>query len=228
LVILDPSPRGIILSEVINFISEGLIQIIASVDDQHGIISNYGFDINGIINLCGGLPSREIKEFVISIKSISSSTLMIDIETDMYRVNRRIDFEYKIISNILMEVFEKGNGIGTKLFCNQVKEARLKGFRKIILTAMAPDGIADWIGYYCWARLGFQMYLPDHEDFMEMMNTLNRQETSIQELLESSRGRSIWLTTGFTWEGEFYLHDSSLNLKYLRNYLLGKNKDYGV
>jgi hypothetical protein len=216
------------LSEKINFILDRLATVIFGLVDEHKVMPAYNLTKDDLINLCGGWPSEQIRSFTCFIKSVSAEALHINIETDLYKVERRINFESGLISNILMDVFEPGKGIGTRLFCNQVKEARRMGFRKMTTMAVNPDGITDWVGYYCWARLGYQMHPSDHEEFMEMMHYLHRPETNIQELLETASGREIWIRDGFTWLGEFYLHDTSQNLIYLKTYLLEKNKDYDL
>ena len=216
------------MAEKINFILDRVATINFGLVDEHKVMTTYNLTKDDLINLCGGWPSPHIRSFTCLIKSVSAETLNIKIETDLYKVERRINFESGLISNVLMEVFESGKGIGTRLFCIQVKEARKKGFRKMTTIAVSPDGISDWVGYYCWARLGYQMHPSDHEEFMEMMNSLHRPETNIQELLETGSGREIWRRDGFTWQGEFYLQDTSQNMTYLKTYLCEKNKDYEI
>src|ERR1700730_2852181 len=117
------------LAEKINFILDRLATVIFGLVDSHKVMPTYKLTNDDLINLCGGWPSPQIRSFTCFIKSVSSETLNINIETDLYKVERRINFESGLISNILMEVFESGKGIGTRLFCNQVREARRKGFR---------------------------------------------------------------------------------------------------
>ena len=127
-----------------------------------------------------------------------------------------------------MHVLEGQKGIGTLLFCNQVREARLAGFRVIYTTAMGPEAGADWSGYYCWGRLGYEMDSDDHETLLQLLQDFGRPPANLNTLLETEDGRSFWRAYGFTWSAEFHLHDASKSIAYLKQYLKETGKDFEI
>ena len=208
------------LSIKINFIDEDICQINDTVNDIHGVMTKYGHGLKGIINLCGGVPSKRILFIHVDIQSVSNDTLVIQIITDLYRLHRTINFSLRTIFNDKMVVFNKYAHIGTSLFLNQVKHARLANFRKLSTTAVAPDGIDDWDGYYRWARLGYQMNdWDDMEDLQSMLRYFPRAVKDLSELVLSEDGYSFWKLNGFTWTGEFILINGSKSMIHLEKYL---------
>src|SRR3954452_19543616 len=84
-------------------------------------------------------------------------------------------------------------------------EGKLR-YRYMTVSAAKANGLN---GYYTWARVGYSMEEPDHENFLELMEMYRRKETSIIELMETQDGRDFWLANGFWWEGYFDLSDGS-------------------
>ena len=191
-------------------------------------MSTYALSVTDIINLCGGIPNKDIRELEIEISSKSRGVLDVRINTNLYQTSRVIDFELRIINNSFMHVLQGKRGIGTILFCNQVRTARLFGFRVIYTTAMGPEAGADWKGYYCWGRLGYEMDKDDHETFLQLLRDFGRSSRNLHSLLETEDGKSFWLAYGFTWSAEFHLHDTSKNIAYLRKYLAEIGKDIEI
>jgi len=184
-----------------------------------------------LINLCGGIPTSKITFCHLTIDFINTDTIQCTIVTDLYNAIRRINFSLRVIFNDFLEVEKnaQGDGLGTCILCNQVKEARPRGFRRLDVTAAGPDGSAvDWQGYYTWGRLGFQMDQDDHEDLMMMLSRIGRSETCLWELLRHREGQYLWRRDGFTWHGSFELYENSQCLKWLRKYLADKKKDYEI
>jgi hypothetical protein len=74
--------------------------------------------------------------------------------TSQYETVRTLDFKLKQIDNNIMIVYDdaKGKHIGTNLFLNQLKAARVHNFEKLHPIAMAPskydDEGTEWNGYY--------------------------------------------------------------------------------
>ena len=220
------------MSEKINFITPLLAGVSHSIDHKCLLLlQKYDTDIVAVINLCGGIPAASITTYDLTIHSISDSTIQCTITTDLFNAVRRINFGIRVIFNDFLEINKEiqGNGIGTRLLCNQVKEARIRNFRRLDVSAMGPDGTdTNWQGYYTWGRLGFEMDTADHEDLMIMLRRLKREENNLWELLLHAYGQELWRRDGFTWHGSFYLHNDSQNLKWLRMYLNEKGKDYEI
>jgi len=210
-----------------NFIDEDICQINDSIHDVYSVMANYTVSLKDVMNLCGGVPSRQILFIHINIKSVSEDTLQILTKTNSYYLHRTINFRLGVIFNDKMVVYEKDNHIGTSLFLNQVKYARLANFRKLATTAVAPDGIDEWDGYYRWARLGYQMNdRNDIEDLLEMLRYFPHPVKDLSELVLSESGYKFWKENGFTWTGDFDLRDESKSMLHLEKYLKLKQIDF--
>jgi GNAT superfamily N-acetyltransferase len=220
------------LSEKINFNTPLLTGVSHSIDHKClSLLQKYDTDIKAVINLCGGIPTASIKTYNLTIHHTSNTTIQCTVTTNLFNAVRRINFGLRVIFNDFLEINKEiqGNGVGTRLLCNQVKEARIRNFRRLDVSAMGPDGSdTNWQGYYTWGRLGFEMDTADHEDLMAMLQRLKRKETCLWELLLHTDGQNLWRRDGFTWHGSFYLHDDSQSLKWLRKYLKEKEKEYEI
>jgi hypothetical protein len=179
-----------------------------------------------IINLCGGIPSPDITNVHVNITPTYASSLSVKINADQYEVARNMDFEIGRIDNNYMHVKDKGKGIGTNLFLNQVRTARKLGFKKLYMVAFAPSDELAWYGYYFWANLGFQN--TDVDDYLNWANAMGRKEPTLSELMQSESGRELWKNTGFTWIGNFYLAKGHPCLEYLRMHLQRKKIDFSL
>jgi len=211
-----------------NYIEDGLVEITPIIEDDENIMDGFGLSIEDLINLAGGVPSEEIKELSIKVVSRAEDVLDIYITTNLYEVVRVLNFGMRFISNTHMYVFDQQKEIGTRLLCNQVSMAREKDFKVIYTTAMGREDGDNWTGYYAWARLGYRMILGDDDRFVKRMESADRMEQNIVELLSTEEGRAFWLENGFTWMGEFLLEDDSSCLTQLRNYLEEKRLPYGI
>ncbi|HEY4060939.1 MAG TPA: hypothetical protein VGM30_03520 [Puia sp.] len=145
------------------------------VRDGHGILQKYSVTRENILLLCGGVPSRDLSFVHVMITSSTENAMIVSVHTDLYQVFRTINFEFGIIFNDKMLVYNKEQCIGTSLFLNQVSFARQFGFIKLSTTALEWDGQERWDGYYRWARLGYQMTdRNDLEDFADLVRYFPR------------------------------------------------------
>ena len=208
-----------------NFWDE-FVQPIFKIDDGYQVIDRYEVENKMIVDLCGGVPVDRLLYLSVDVQSINDSVLRVSLGTDLFQAERLIDFNSKLIENASIHVFHKRKGIGTRLLCNQVYEARRHNFRKLTATAMGPDYGQEWMGYYTWGRLGYLMQPLDQGDFEIGMRNHGRQEKMLHELLATAEGRAMWLNVGFTWAGAFDLRPNSLSLKILAEYLKVSKKDY--
>jgi hypothetical protein len=58
-----------------------------------------------------------------------------------------------------------------------------------------------WTGYYFWAGMGF--HNADVEEFEAWARAMNRDEVTLDELMQTEEGRKLWKEAGFTWIGDF-------------------------
>ena len=180
-----------------------------------------GLDHSQLVNLTGGVPAPEITNIKHSISLIESAgVLHSSIFSDQYKIMRQIHYNDKWIYNSLMKVFAKGKGIGLNLFLNQVKEARLQGFKRLDVTAEGNYTIRnDWNGYLTWAKFGYIMDKPSQLMFNNLMKENNRAEKSVFELVSTKEGQDFWEKNGKTWTGSFDLKDGSKAMNNLKEYL---------
>ena len=185
----------------------------------HRLLKRYDVTPVDLCNLCGGLPSSDTRFTEVSYNIVSTDSCEFQIVTNRYHVTRRIDFSHKIVDNHHMEVFAKGNGIGTSLFINQVRTAAQLGFRKISLFAAGPEYGPEYDGYVFWGKFGFLMAdINDREDFLEWANYLNYPETDLGQLLLYGE-EGAWRLVGFSWSGTFDLAPRSKSWQQLHQYL---------
>lgn len=57
---------------------------------------------------------------------------------------------------------------------------------------------------------------------------MKREERTLSELIQTEEGRAIWREAGFTWIGDFFLHDQSNCIKNLVSYLARKDIDITI
>jgi hypothetical protein len=203
-----------------NYISKIDCAIDYDIKDGHGVLPRYRIDPADVLQLCGGIPSKDVVFIHMEIISVTDMALNAIIHTDLYHVYRTINFGLKRISNDEMRVYEKEKHLGTNLFLNQVSFARKLGFINLTTTALEWDGHERCDGYYRWARLGYQMTdRNDLEDLRDLMRFFSRTETNLSQLVLTETGYSFWKDQGFTWTGKFDLADDSPCMSHLRQYL---------
>lgn len=179
-----------------------------------------------LIGLAGGIPTSDITGININIYSVGSDKIKLNIKTDQYRVDRVLHLEKKMIYNALMKVNDKGGGIGTTLFLNQIKIARSLKFNSLTVSAAGEPGNGIWDGYYRCARLGYTMDEVSKAEYKRWAEYHNRTEKSVNMLVKTDDGFAYWKENGDSWTGKFNLANNSLNMKYLKSYLKSKKIDF--
>ena len=194
------------------------------IELQNAFEEQLPLSVRDIINLCGGMPAPNITNARVIITPTYGSALNVKIKTDQYEVARNMDFEIGRIDNNYMHVEEKGKGIGTHLFLNQVQAALQHGFRRLYMVAFAPSDDLAWYGYYFWANLGFEN--ADIDEYRDWAAAMGRKEATLSELMQSESGRELWKNTGITWIGNFYLTKGHRCFDYLQMHLQRKKIDF--
>lgn len=179
------------------------------------IMAIHNLSEESAINLAGdSLCDKDT--LAVNISHSERFQLEIQCDSDLFFVQRRINFQEKTIINYFMKVYDGRNRTGTKIFLKEVIEARKSGFKKFEVSAAKSD---DFNGYYTWARLGYSIAPWDEPEFFELMNNHNRTETSLPELMSTEDGRNFWKKNGFWFQGEFDLADKSPNIIAFKDYL---------
>lgn len=178
---------------------------------------------------------------------LSSITIVVDHPHYMSRRTLRGD----TIHNEFMVVDPKKqkSGLGLRVFKQQVETAKQHGF-KFIEAGAAGSGTRvkspeeDWklqgldkpIGYYTWARFGFE---GDLRPLMKQRANSQSPElrriaadfkrrfpgtTNVAELMKTKRARDWWNRWGGYFEGRYDLRDNSRSEKILKRYDAEKRK----
>lgn len=143
--------------------------------------------------------------------------------------SRLLNFDEKKVTNeeFLLDVdLEKGKGIGSDIFINQVEQFKKLGFKTMETMACRKDESQN--GYYTWARLGYDISQPSksHEEFLNTVkdsdNKQIKDSKSLHELMSFKEGRDFWKKYGFTFLGIFDLNDKSDSIKILKAYQQSK------
>ena len=210
----------------INFIDKLYPRIHFELIGADVVFQRYNISAREVLNLCGGVPALYISHIHVTISGTYSSALSVKVITDQYEVVRNMDFEIGRIDNNYMYVQEKGQGIGTNLFLNQLQAAWKCQIKKLITISMAPDDERAWDGYYFWANLGFEN--TDIEEYQEWAAVMGREESTLSELMQTKEGRDLWKRSGFTWIGSFHLARGHSCWDYLQRHIKRKGIDFDL
>ncbi len=138
---------------------------------------------------------------------------------DMERIFYKDENGKKVIVNDGFGVEQKGQGLGTKIFTDQVKAATEHGFDRIETRASSHRGQN---GSYTWARLGYDgklstWSLNDLARDPDVPNWL-KSATTIHDLITRPGGREWWIKNHSSFDGVFDLKPGSLSHKILDYY----------
>lgn len=196
--------------------------------DINAVMKKHRLSEDLLLQLSGGVPTRSFDKFNFTMYGLSEDVVKTTIDASFGEVVRRFDFKEKTIYNGLMDLDEKGQGIGTRLFLTEVRTARQQGFKEMTVYAAGDPYDDRWDGFYRWGRLGYKMDTDDQRRFDRLMKDHDRTEANIGELVLSDEGYKFWKENGFSWHGTFDLTDGSENMNYLIEYLRRKKIDFGL
>lgn len=114
---------------------------------------------------------------------------------------------------------QSGRGHGVRAFLQQVKGARQLGLKRFELFAAGQAGAADEIGYYVWARFGFDARLRAEE---QAALPLSLQGSTTLNQLILNGGERWWKRSGNARSMSFDLADESAMMRVFRSYLREK------
>jgi SPP1 gp7 family putative phage head morphogenesis protein len=111
-------------------------------------------------------------------------------------------------------------GSGTAIFARSVEGYKKLGIREIITEAARHDSLG-LNGYYTWARLGFDGFIPSG---IKVPDSLGGSTATIQEILKKPGGLEWWKINGDTFKGRFNTDDGSDSMQILSKYLEHRRK----
>lgn len=111
----------------------------------------------------------------------------------------------------------QGQGLGTKVFSDQVRNLiGHGGFSRIATDAVGSYG-GDANGYYTWARLGYDGQIP--KESAQLLPHEWKDAKTIHDVLAKPGGLKWWEKNGSEFKGSFDLSEGSRSLKTLNAYL---------
>jgi SPP1 gp7 family putative phage head morphogenesis protein len=130
-----------------------------------------------------------------------------------------------VCANGELNVRNKGRGLGTKIFSEQVSALVDAGFDRI--TCWATKG-TEFNGYYTWARLGYDGKIPQTTSSSlardkGLPKELRYPET-VHDLISRPGGMDAWSQHGDTFSATFDLNKGSNSRKILDAYITEKSK----
>ncbi|HUW55584.1 MAG TPA: hypothetical protein VMZ92_03040 [Planctomycetota bacterium] len=172
--------------------------------------SGYDLTLSQIADLSGAPPGSHVKI------SVTGTTIGIETTFPGGIGSSIVAIADDTIHNMLVSMLRpaQGRGIGTAGFVLQAETASKLGFREIKLLASGPD--RGKVGYYVWARLGFQSDWKVRGPDGPIM---------IQDLMRRPGGAAWWKENGKAWRGTFDLSPDSTSMRVLREYRRLKDKD---
>jgi hypothetical protein len=189
-----------------------------------------------LVNLCGGFMSDNIRINRFDIFKFKNNILNISLNTDKFIVTREINLNKRELGPGLIDVKnvdKPENGLGYKMFYNEIETAYNNGFKNFRIyaggdytTKNTPDSKNKLNGYEFWGKLGFDLdeKLP-HLNFSEAIyDTIYKNCKGILDLYSKSGGYEFWVKKGGSIHMNFNLSHSKDNkqIKVLKKY----NEDY--
>lgn len=142
---------------------------------------------------------------------------------DSYQTSIRVNDDgevYAYIHDVHAKPSQQKRGWGVRAFQCQVRTAQRLGIERFELFAAGHPGDRSDIGYYVWARYGFNA--PLREDEKRTLPDDWRDVTDVNQLIQRG-GQKWWWTNGDFREMVFELAPNSAMMQIFRAYLKEKN-----
>lgn len=226
-------------------------------------------------DLKSSIPNKKVRDLIPTLTGMDiindfSSELPVDIEVygefikhncrigDTIEIDRSIVFkdgDPDYISNDFFKLHPcLPDGLGTKIFTQQVKSASSSGFKKIITTAARN---LELVGYYVWPKLGYNGDIAEKMRLIKTRLTNNSQDKELEKLSQIETwfqntlnhsvldecmatdlyackvgdrflGQEFWKKHGSEVKLSFDLTDGSISMRILGAYLTRKAKSLGI
>lgn len=169
----------------------------------------------------------------LDVRNFGANSLEVYVTSADYVAIRIV--KEKSIENKELVVAEKGKGLGTKIFLQQVKSASENGFDKIETVGGIAQGQN---GYYTWPRLGYDanIYASNFKEgagrnkadklLQKKGFITGNPKGKISTLMKTEEGRSFWKRHGFEVKMSFNLKEGSLSRRILDEYV--KQKEISI
>jgi GNAT superfamily N-acetyltransferase len=159
--------------------------------------------------------------------SVRKTWLFLDVSDPLrfasYQTSIRIDDSgalYAYIHDVHTKPSQQKQGWGARAFRRQVEAAQRLGVQRFELFAAGHPGDRSDIGYYVWARFGFNA--PLRADEKSTLPDYWRDITDINQLIRRG-GQKWWWANGDFREMVFELRPNSAMMQIFRDYLKEKN-----
>lgn len=169
------------------------------------ILAKMNFDTESAAMVAGAMPSSEVR--IAGNRRTGGVEVVID--NEKYSC-ARVLYPNKTIVNRNFRTISTGEGLGTKVFSQQVAEAAKAGFTEITTTA-ARDEHSN--GYYTWARLGYDGDVEGPDG-----------PTKVSALMKTKEGRDWWKANGHSFDAAFDLAEGSQSRRVLDAYVQEKQR----
>lgn len=145
------------------------------------------------------------------------------------RMDRMFDTDEngdRFIKNEFLEIKDKGKGMGSEIFKNQVENAMQNGFAYIETLAGGSPKSGSLNGYYTWPLLGYNGSIDDisEQDVIDKVKQKFPEAKTIRDVMRSEGGRKWWKENGGEFKGRFDLTPDSESFKQMDAYLTEKAK----
>ena len=184
--------------------------------------------------LVGAQPGARVYVYPKSRASVGISIVHTD-----YQATRFLYATHIMNSDFEIQPDKQGQGIGTRILALQVKSATEQGFHSLSLTALGTGEAlrtpgrydSNNVGYYVWARLGFDGRIAPLMRQREKQGTEQERATVkdfrtkfpgvklVSEMMKTQRGRDWWRRFGGEFEGTFSLKPGSASRMVLEKYV---------
>jgi hypothetical protein len=128
--------------------------------------------------------------------------------------------------NGYINVEKSGEGVGSRIFADQVRALTERGVSRIIADAVGEPGDRTHNGYYTLARQGYDGEIrPRIQELLKADTDLPpalRRATRIQDIMATAEGRAWWKANGTSFDGTFDLTPGSKSHQILDAYLKAK------
>lgn len=192
--------------------------------------------IKFLVDLLGGIKSKNIKIKGFDIYKSSSNNFKVELKTDKFRHVREIDFNKKILKAGLIDtvdVEKKEKGIGHKMFISLIKFAKDNNFEKFEIhaggdysTKTSSHLNQKMNGYEHWGKIGFDINkdIPEYLQFKNLIkNNPNFKDCEgILDLYSKEGGYDFWVKNGFPIEMNFDFNNKKqldILIKYNNEYI---------
>ena len=141
------------------------------------------------------------------------------------------DGSITIFNNALVMKPNTPKGLGTKIFSNQVNQAKSQGVSRITCHAAGSSSSKKYVGYKVWPKLGYDgvadTAAPIPPDLRSKMGLDQEAPVKVSDFYRVDGGTEWWEQNGRGFGATFDLSEGSLSMKILSEYVAKKAEKDG-